>query len=98
MKANEFVKKFGWDVAIKLSNEMTGITQDVADCVACWGQSEWDCLKRLVASYDTVQRHETGSYSALENAKQHVLTLAHMEEYEKMYALEKAIADVESCQ
>lgn len=37
MKANEFVKKFGWDVATKLSKEMRGITESVADGVAGWG-------------------------------------------------------------
>lgn len=54
MKANEFVKKFGWDVATKLSKEMRGITESVADGVAGWGQSEWGKLKRLVESHALV--------------------------------------------
>ena len=55
VKANEFVKKFGWDVSTKLSKEMSGITESVADGVAGWGQSEWDKLKRLVESHEVVK-------------------------------------------
>lgn len=87
MKANDFVKKFGWNVAIKLSNEMTGITQDVADCVACWGQSEWDYLKRLIESHELVE-----SYGGLENAKHEVFKRP------SQVVVKQAISDVESCQ
>lgn len=93
MKANEFVKKFGWGVAINLSNEMTGITQDVADCAACWGQSEWDYLKRLVESHELVE-----SYGGLESAKKELQRQSILRwinpETER---LRVAIADVESC-
>ncbi len=102
MKANEFVKKFGWDVAIKLSNEMTGITQDVADCVACWGQSEWDHLKRLIESHELVMEFgDDASY-----LKEHLLRNPTIKEFYlddwcrtfSVVRLKQAILDVESCQ
>lgn len=94
MKANEFIKKFGWDVATKLSKEMRGITESVADGVAGWGQSEWDKLKRLVESYELVE-----SFGGLESAKKELQRQSILRwinpETER---LREAIADVESCQ
>lgn len=93
MKANEFVKKFGWDVATKLSEEMRGITESVADGVAGWGQSEWDKLKRLIESHDLVE-----SYGSLESAKKFVGSEYRKLSQPKTYNLLcEAILDVESC-
>ena len=104
MKANEFVKKFGWDVSTKLSREMKGITESVADGVAGWGRSEWDKLKRLVGSHELVE-----SFGGLEMAKESLKNLPS--EYQsytmtrddtgattQSFKLNQAIADVESCQ
>jgi len=91
VKANEFVKKFGWDVATKLSKEMKGITESVADGVAGWGQSEWDKLKRLVESHELVK-----DYYGLTRAKEHAESNYTAPELKA--ALKQAIADVESCQ
>lgn len=103
MKANEFVKKFGWDVSTKLSKEMRGITESVADGVAGWGQSEWDKLKRLVESHELV-----ASRGGLCAAKHDLITFqkhlnntfgwATITTSEKIDRLKQAIADVESCQ
>ena len=94
MKANEFIKKFGRDVSTKLSKEMRGITESVADGVAGWGQSEWDKLKRLVESHELVEK-----VGGLENAKtfdeDSVYCIAHLTDLD---SLKKSIADVESCQ
>lgn len=90
MKAHEFVKKFGWYAAIKLSNEMTGITQDIANCVAYCGQSEWDCLKRLVESYDLVEAFG-GLKTSLYLRNHNMLVKEHLPR------IKQAIADVESC-
>lgn len=87
MKANEFIKKFGWDVSTKLSREMKGITESVADGVAGWGQSEWDKLKRIVESHELVE-----SWGGLDDAKFALQLVRYPER------LKQAIADVESCQ
>lgn len=95
MKANEFVKRFGWDVSIKLSREMRGITESVADGVAGWGQSEWDKLKRLVESHELVE--ECGG---LDKAKERVALEEKLLNPNVFYVLvvSSAIDDVESCQ
>ena len=93
MKANEFVKRFGWDVSIKLSREMRGITESVADGVAGWGQSEWDKLKRLVDSHEFI--NERGG---LEHVKNLIATKLHWFDVDAIIKTNQAIADVESCQ
>ena len=94
MKANEFVKKFGWDVATKLSKEMKGITESVADGVAGWGQSEWDKLKRLVESHELVE-----SFGGLKVISEKSFRLDLINNDACMAKkLNKSIADVESCQ
>lgn len=50
-------------------------------------------LKQIVEAFELV-----GSYGGISNAKDHVLTLAHIEEYDKMVELQKAINLVEQCQ
>ena len=93
MRANEFVKKFGWDVATKLSKEMRGMTESVADGVAGWGQSEWDKLKHLVESHEYIE-----SFGGLREAKR-TFEMRHgvinLDGWDK---LKLAIADVESYQ
>lgn len=95
MKSNDFIKKYGWGVAIKLSNEMTGITQDIANCVASWGQSEWDCLKRLVESYGIVNK----TFKGLDDAKWWYECCWDCDSvaYVDIGRIKQAIADVESC-
>lgn len=87
MKANEFVKKFGWDEA----------KSKVDDCLFLNAESfEWmgcdvvvDDLKRLVESHELVAR-----YGTADEAKEYLPTL-RMDSYDE---LKQAIADVESCQ
>lgn len=105
MKANEFVKKFGWDVSTKLSREMKGITESVADGVAGWGQSEWDKLKRLVESHELVSNFGglKRANRILKKAYTSFNTLISVVWNDKPFQctiqkLEQAIADVESCQ
>lgn len=93
MKANEFVKKFGWGVATKLSKGVRGITESVADGVAGWGQSEWDKLKRLVESYELVESYG-GLKESIRFSKQHYRQVSVPDTHKKLC---DAIADVESC-
>ena len=87
MKANEFVKKFGWDNAVSmidfLENRSRNKSQDKIDML--------NDLKRLVESHELVEKH-----GGLENAKDdedmaNGFGLGHK-------GLKQAIADVESCQ
>ena len=94
VKANEFVKKFGWDVSTKLSKEMRGITESVADGVAGWGQSEWDKLKRLVESHELVESKGGIELSKKEVRQRSIVRWVDPE----VERLREAIADVESCQ
>lgn len=92
MKANEFVKKFGWGVATKLSKGMRGITESVADGVAGWGQSEWDKLKRLVESYELVEK----DFDSVEIAEyEYMISGCYSDPY--WIRIKQEIADVESC-
>lgn len=111
MKSNEFVKKFGWRDAKETSNpKYETVSEDLHYCVGIEDYTDGlddyepcpDCvniidLMRLVESHELVENYKCKRYSGLSNAKDHVLTLAHIEEYEKMEALRRAIADVESC-
>lgn len=56
MNAKEFIKQYGWEISTRLQREMLGITEQVADSVAVWGQSEWDNLKQLVDAWELVNR------------------------------------------
>ncbi|WP_104488871.1 hypothetical protein [Acinetobacter indicus] len=85
MKANEFVKKFGW-------GEATAFLSMDSDVEIVYTASFFDDLKRLVESYEVVRLH-----GGLDAAKKHVERAAFKLSFQ-IIALKKAIADVESCQ
>ena len=84
MRANEFVKKSGWDDAIALVNaaKLVGVDKSLVDI---------DDLKRLVESRELVK-----DYYGLTRAKEHAES--NYTAPELRAALKQAIADVESCQ
>ena len=84
MRANEFVKKSGWDDAIALVNaaKLLGVDKSLVDI---------DDLKRLVESRELVK-----DYYGLTRAKEHAES--NYTAPELRAALKQAIADVESCQ
>lgn len=82
MKANEFVKKFGWEVAATdLRNHEKYGTRSILYI--------YEDLKRLVESWELVD-----SYGGLDELKEFLSTLS----MEPNDYLKQAIADVESCQ
>ncbi|MCO8100881.1 hypothetical protein [Acinetobacter indicus] len=85
MKANEFVKKFGW-------GEATAFLSMDSDVEIVYTASFFDDLKRLVESYELVE-----SYGGLSKARNHVERTVFKLSCQ-IIALKKAIADVESCQ
>lgn len=87
MKANEFVKKFGWDFAIQLS-EMNPHRRESSND----DELSTSDLKPYVDAYELVQ-----SYGGLEKSKKLVeRTVFPLSDY--IISLKQAIADVESCQ
>ena len=91
MKANQFVKKFGWDIAKYLAyRDKTSVgylfveRHDVCQ----------DDLKRLVESYDLVE-----SYGGIKKAKSDTSlpTCFGDNDFFREVTLKKAIADVEGC-
>lgn len=90
MKANEFVKKFGRDYAIKFLNYSASIAED--RCILDFG--EYYYLKRIVESHELVEK-----VGGLENAKTFdkdcMYCITHLTDLD---SLKQAIADVESCQ
>ena len=85
MRANEFVKKFGW-------GEATAFLSLDSDVEIVYTESFFDDLKRLVESHKLVE-----SYGGLDAAEKHVERTAFKLSFQ-IIALKKAIADVESCQ
>ncbi|MCO8087202.1 hypothetical protein [Acinetobacter indicus] len=85
MKANEFVKKFGW-------GEATAFLSMGSDVEIVYTASFFDDLKHLVESYELVE-----SYGGLSKARNHVERTIFKLSCQ-IIALKKAIADVESCQ
>ena len=81
MKANEFVKKFGWDRAKQHIKAM-----DIQN----WHNDFYNNLKRLVESYELVKEH--GSLGGAKEYADSVYTAPEVAE-----RLRAAIADVESC-
>ena len=83
MKANEFVKKFGWDRAKQHIKAM-----DIQN----WHNDFYNNLKRLVEGYEYIE-----SYGGLIESKR-TLEMRHsainLDGWDK---LKQAIADVESC-
>ena len=98
MKANEFIKKYGIEYAIKFLNYDASIAED--RCVLDFG--EYYYLKRLVESYELIE-----SRGGLDAAKHELITLQkHLNNTfgwvtvitaEKIDRLKQAILDVESC-
>ncbi len=84
MKANEFVKKFGWDEASALvdASRLCGIDKSIVDIVE---------LRKLVSSYDLVE-----SYGGLNSCREKIYMLHELTEDPE--PIKKAILDVESCQ
>ena len=98
MKANEFVKEFGWTAAkkmidgLKVEYHINGIKTSptiVLDDGTTW--ISYDDLKRLVESHELVS-----DYYGLTRAKEHAESNYTAPELKA--ALRQAIADVESCQ
>ena len=86
MKANEFVKKFGWDRA-KREVELIGTI-----AAMCCEDDFNNDLKRLVESYDLVE-----SWGGLEDAKLYSFDHCKDKPESAGYKLMMAIKDVESC-
>lgn len=87
MKANEFVKKSGWDYAIALVNasNICGIDKSIVDI---------EELKRLIESHELVE-----SFGSVSQAKFWVDMMDGSDSMQKRIdRVKQAIADVESCQ
>ena len=87
MKAIEFIKKFGWVRSQRLvidSDGCSGIRP------SCGGYIDRGDLKKYTDAYELVQ-----SYGGLDEAKDHTMVLALIEEYEQLKQLQKAITLVE---
>ena len=111
MKANEFVKKFGWGDAKKTSNpKYETINKELYYCVRIEDYTDGlddyepcpDCvniadLKCFVESHELVKKH-----NGLESAKHDLYTAKKVGMYiiwgTSIDLLRQAIADVESCQ
>ena len=88
MKANEFVKKFGWDGAKAKVVEL-GILQELGDLMI--GQEVE--LKRLVDSHELIEK----DFESVEIAEyEHMISGCYLDPY--WIRIKQAIADVESCQ
>ena len=85
MRANEFVKKYGWDEAIKQIKNPTGTHG------ASFDYSFMGDLKRLVESHELVD-----SLGGLDKAKKRCYPTKHLT-MDSFYKLKQAIADMESC-
>lgn len=84
MKANEFVKKFGWDAAKKMveNNKHTGRTLSPSELE----------LKRMVESHELIEK--AGGL----NVAYYLASRTYFPLSDFMVRFEQAIADVESCQ
>mgnify|MGYP003622312524 CR=1 FL=1 len=103
MKANEFVKKFGLDLAKRDVRALESGFIKREDILEHYGFDILDDLKRLVESHELVE-----SRGGLDAAKHELILLQkHLNNTfgyvtiitsEKIENLKQAIADVESCQ
>ena len=103
MKANEFVKKFGWEEANSFVNWYGGKTsfkflkvKEQTISVHSGDQPydfHIDALKRLVESHEFI--NERGG---LEHVKNLIATKLHWFDVDAIIKTNQAIADVESCQ
>lgn len=91
MKANEFVKKFGLDLAKRDVQAFESGFIKREDIVEHYGFDILDDLKRLVESHELVMEH-----GSLERAKMYANSPYTAPEVKGR--LKQAIADVESCQ
>ena len=102
MKANEFVKKHGWTAAkkmidgLKVEYHINGIKTSptiVLDDGTTW--ISYDDLKRLVESWELVEKH-----GGLSGAKGEYFEIVHSGKYKEFSPQQICIAikDVESCQ
>ena len=100
MKANDFVKKVGWDLAKEYADECPSYCNYLHEhgfysISETWQLNEKHVLvldlKRLVESHELVEKH-----GGLENAKDEYFSCVQNNEPASYVA--KAILDVESCQ
>lgn len=94
MKANEFVKEFGWGEAIHIVDYCVEDQVSVYNlCGGLYSDTSVSLykLKRLVESYDVVMQ-----YHSLSGAKVELNNLHHESIFKPK--LKQAILDVESCQ
>ena len=83
MKANEFVKKYGWEYAKHILNEDSVILVDL----------DYKHLKHLIESYELIER----DFGLLDIAEyQYMISASYSESY--WVRVKQAIKDVESCQ
>ena len=87
MKANEFIKKSGWDDAIALVNasNICGVDKSIVDI---------EELKRLVESWELVERRGGLRLAVVFRWSEKFKSLSR----EHQDKFDQAIADVESCQ
>jgi hypothetical protein len=94
MKANEFIKKFGWNAArtciLNCACPDDRLLMRHGDLIS---DQDFDDLKRLVESYELVER-----FGGLEKAKEMKIGEFPLGWVMNTSRLEQAIADVESCQ
>lgn len=103
MKANEFVKKFGWEISIDVSKTIQKSSWVDVRVGGWWSREfvELPELKRLVESHEIVESHKfpeddetglDGAHCLLDMYGGYELV------GEKLERLKQAIADVEACQ
>lgn len=102
MKANEFVKKFGWGWAKDVVNNQPKTDAQIFNPYNQKYSSSYNIkkgvsvawLKRLIESHDLVE-----SYGGVDKIKEDTADLEDWEESSSLWReVEKAIFDVESCQ
>lgn len=93
MKANEFVKKFGLDLAKRDIAALDSGFIKRKDFFEHYGFDILDDLKRLVESYELIEY-----MGGIDKAKEQAYVLAMEVDGFNPAKIEKAIADVESCQ
>lgn len=97
MKANEFVKKFGWRDAISC---IKSCAKPEERWIMHWGSlvadSDFDELKRLVESHELVEKYKNRHGGVRFRIRWGMFRYNDTQEFNDR--LKKAIADVEACQ
>ncbi|WP_180082579.1 hypothetical protein [Acinetobacter sp. YH12123] len=109
MKANEFVKKFGWEEAKEIVDNLPEKFKFKPLGSVCWDNNTYKYsdrfkprsslvnmadLKRLVESWELVE-----SYGGIQKIREDTVDLEEWEENSELWKMVKqAIQDVESCQ